>query len=137
MTEHDAITAISNKGVCSIGKIARNAGTTGASRNALIPTASSRHDLRLFTGAAVAVMLGGVSLEVRDDREIARALDCGGQLALMARACSAQAARQNLSLVSDETAKGTIVLIIDPAHASFAERAALLWSSHDWLVLVV
>ncbi len=82
-------------------------------------------------------MLRGVSFEVRNDREIAGALDCCGQLALVSRAGSTQAARKNLSLIRDETAKGAIVLIIDPAYASFAERAALLWSSHCGLILVV
>lgn len=55
----------------------------------------------------------------------------------MTRAGSAQAARKNLSLVGDKTAKSAIVLVIDPAYASFAERAAFLWSSHCRLILVV
>ena len=82
-------------------------------------------------------MLRGVSLEIRDDREIASALDCCGELALVTRTRSTQAARQNLSLVGDKTAKSAIVLVVDPAHASFAERAAFLWSSHCRLILVV
>ena len=82
-------------------------------------------------------MLRGVSLEIRNDRKVAGTLDCGGELALVARAGSTQAARKNLALIRDETAEGAIVLVIDPAHASFAERAAFLWSSHCVLILVV
>lgn len=74
-TAHAATATISRSGVCSIGRNARNAGTIGASRNALSPIASFRHDLRVLTGAAVAVMLRGVSLEIRNDREITGALD--------------------------------------------------------------
>lgn len=82
-------------------------------------------------------MLRGVSLEIRDDREVTGTLDGGGQLTLMTRAGSAQAAGENLALIRDETAEGAIVLVVDPAYASFAERAALLWSSHCGLILVV
>ncbi len=83
------------------------------------------------------VILGCVSLQVRDDRQVTRALDCRRQLTLMTCARPTQAARKDLSLVRDETAERAVVLIVDPANASFAERAAFLWSSHDWLILVV
>src|SRR5215212_8272778 len=55
----------------------------------------------------------------------------------MTRTRSAQPAGKNLSLVRDKAAKSAIILVVDPAHASFAERAAFLWSSHFQLILVV
>src|SRR5687767_6517834 len=134
---HAAITATSRSNVCSIGRIARIAGTKGASANAPSPRARRPHDPRIFSGAAGAVMLGCVALQIRNYCEIARALDGGRQLSLMTRTRSAQPARQNLSLVGDEPAKRPVVLVVDPAHASVAERAALLWSSHCRLILVV
>lgn len=82
-------------------------------------------------------MLRGVSLQIRNDREVTGALDRSRKLALVARAGSAEAARKNLALVGDEAAEGAVILVIDPAYASFAERAALLWSSHCRLILVV
>src|SRR2546423_4120430 len=55
----------------------------------------------------------------------------------MTRADAAQTRRKNLALIGYETAEGAIVLVVDPADAAFAERTALLWSSHWWLILVV
>lgn len=82
-------------------------------------------------------MLRGVSLQERDDREIASPLDGGGQLALMARAGSAEPARKDFPLIGYEPSEGSIVLVIDPAYAPFAERAAFLRSSHFRLILVI
>ena len=62
---------------------------------------------------------------VRNEREVARALDRGRQLTLMPRAHAAQAARQNLAVIGDEAAEGAIVLVVDEAHAALAEWAAL------------
>src|SRR5690349_18973555 len=81
-------------------------------------------------------MLRGVSLEIRNDCEVSRALDCSRKLALMTRAGSVQTRGKNLALVRNESAKSAIILVIDPAHASFAERAALGGSSHFQLILV-
>jgi len=82
-------------------------------------------------------MLRGVSLQIGNDREITRTLDCRRKLALMTRAGSAQSARQNLSLIGNEATESAIILVVDPAHAAFAERTAFLWSSHCRLILVV
>src|SRR5688500_7088199 len=125
-----AITATRSSNVCSIGRMARIAGTKGASANAPSPRARRPHDPRIFSGAAGAVILRRVALQIRNDCEITRALDGGRQLSLMTRTGSAQPARQYFALVGDETTKRPVVLVIDPPHASLAERAALLWSSH-------
>src|SRR6476469_3179174 len=75
-------------------------------------------------------MLCGVSPQIRNEREIARTLDRRGQLTLMTRAGSAQAAGKDLPLISDESAERSVVLVVDPSHAAFAEWTAFLWSSH-------
>jgi len=81
-------------------------------------------------GEAGAAMLRGVSSQIRNQREIASALDCRRELSLMSRAGSAQSTRKNLSLIGDESSERSVILVIDPAHASFAEGTAFLWSSH-------
>ena len=82
-------------------------------------------------------MLGRVSLQIRNDRQISRPLDRRGELALMSRAGSAEPRRKNLSLIGDESAERAVVLVIDPANAPLAKRTAFLWSSHCVLILVV
>src|SRR4029078_8242098 len=95
------------------------------------------HQRRGRTGVALAVILRCVYPEIRDARQVARALDSSGELALVPRARAAEATRKNLSLIGYEPSKPAIVLVIDPANAALAERAAFLWSSHVCLVLVV
>src|SRR6266542_2433343 len=78
-----------------------------------------------------------MTADVRNEREVARPLDRRRQLALVPRAGSAQAARENLPLIGDESAERAVVLVIDEADPSFAERAAFLWSSHGLILVVV
>src|SRR5206468_7617758 len=69
-----------------------------------------------------------VTADVGDECEEARPLDSRCQLTLMARAHAAQAGRKDLPLIRDEAAEGAIVLVVDPANTTLAERAAFLWS---------
>src|SRR3954463_10542265 len=74
---------------------------------------------------------------VRNQRKEARALDCRRQLTLMTRANSTKTRGEDLALVGDEASERAVILIVDPANAALAERAALLLSSHCRLILVV
>src|SRR4051812_22010883 len=105
--------------------------------NAAKAKASSRHDWPIGFFVTAASILALMSADVRNQREITRALDRRRQLTLMSRARSAQTARKNFPLVRDKTAKRAIVLVIDEAYASFTERAAFLWSSHGLILVVV
>src|SRR5437762_362333 len=77
-----------------------------------------------------AATLGGMSLDIGDQRELAGAFDRGGELALMARAHAGQAARQNLASLREEAAQGPVVLIIEHACAGFAHGTGLGGTSH-------
>jgi hypothetical protein len=81
-------------------------------------------------GEAGAAILRRVSSQIWNQREIARALDCRRELPLMSRAGPAQSARKNFSLIGDEPAERSVILVVDPANASLAKRTAFLWSSH-------
>ena len=78
-----------------------------------------------------------MTADVRNQGEEARSLDCRRELALVTRARAAQAGGKDLPLIGDETAEGAIVLVVDPADAALAEGAALLWSSHGLILVVV
>src|SRR5687768_959598 len=80
---------------------------------------------------------GLVTLDVRDQREVPRALDRDRELALVTRADSAQAARQDLAVVGDEAAERAIILVVQEADARLAEGAGLLWASHGLFLVVV
>src|SRR5687768_18369015 len=82
------------------------------------------------SGAGAAVMSGGVTPRVRNEREEAGALDCRRQLPLVAGARSAQPARQDLAVVGDEASERAVVLVVDEADTRLAEGAGFLWSSH-------
>ena len=56
--------------------------------------------------------------DVRDQRQVARALDRRAQLTLMPRAHAAQAAGQDLAVVGDEAAERAVVLVVDEADAA-------------------
>src|SRR5438552_16207703 len=98
--------------------------------NAASANASHRHDCFTGTFVSAASILALMPADVRNQREIARPLDRGRELALMSGARAAEAAGQDLTLIGDEPAKRAIVLVIDPTYAPFAEGAAFLWSSH-------
>jgi hypothetical protein len=78
-----------------------------------------------------------MTANVRDESEESRSLDRCRKLALVARAGSAQPRGKDLPLIGDEAAERAIVLVIDPADAALAEWAALLWSSHVLILVVV
>jgi len=71
-----------------------------------------------------------MTADVRDEREEAGSLDGGRKLPLVSGAHTTQPRGKNLSLVGDEATERSVILVIDPANATFAEWAALLWSSH-------
>src|SRR4051812_37664603 len=79
---------------------------------------------------------GLVTANVRNDGEVARALHRRRELTLMTGADAAQPARQNLAVVGDETAKRTVILVVDESNARLAEWAGFLGSAHG-LVLVL
>lgn len=81
-------------------------------------------------GEAVAAILRRVPSQIRNQREIARALYCRRELPLMSRAGPAQSARKNFALIGDEPSERSIILVIDPAHAPLAKGTTFLWSSH-------
>src|SRR6185437_4636621 len=70
--------------------------------------------------------------DVRDDRQVSRALDRGRQLTLVTRADAAQAARQNLAVVGDESAERAVVFVVDETNARLAEWTGLLWATHGY-----
>jgi hypothetical protein len=71
-----------------------------------------------------------VTADVRNKRQEAGSLDRGRQLPLVPGTHTAQPRGKNLSLIGDEATKRSVIFVIDPANAAFAEWAALLWSSH-------
>ena len=81
--------------------------------------------------------LSGVAFDVRNQREIPRSLDCGRKLALMSCAGAAQAARENLPVIGDKPPKGPIILVVNKPHTHLAERAGLLWATHQLFLVIV
>src|SRR6266478_2432939 len=71
-----------------------------------------------------------VPLDVRQQRELARPLDRGRELALMARAHSRQPAGENLAALGEEAAERAIVLVVEHPYPGFAHGARLGGPSH-------
>jgi hypothetical protein len=71
-----------------------------------------------------------VTADVGNQRQEAGSLDCRRELSLVSGAHAAQPRGKNLSLIGDEATKRSVILVIDPANAAFAEWTAFLWSSH-------
>src|SRR5881227_3740429 len=82
-------------------------------------------------------MLALETADVRNQRQIACALDRDRQLTLMASADAAQPARQDLAMIGNEAAEGAVILVIDEMNPRLAERTALGWSSHGLLLVLV
>src|SRR5438445_13897520 len=59
------------------------------------------------------VMLRGVTLDVRNERQLARPLDGRGQLALMPGAHAREPAREDLATLGQESTQGTVVLVVE------------------------
>ena len=141
---HAASAGTSSSIVCSTGSSARSGGTaaragTPRARGGASPTRARR---RRSAGVRRRSRRSSASpacpRDVRNEREVARALDRRRQLALVTRADAAQAARQDLAVVGDEAAERAVILVVDEADARLAERAGLWWASHGlFLVLVV
>src|ERR1043166_307114 len=68
------------------------------------------------------IPLGLHPADIGNDRQIARALDRGGQLTLVSRAYAAQTTWENLAMIRDEAAECAIILVVDEVHARLAER---------------
>src|SRR5204862_262888 len=66
----------------------------------------------------------------REQRELARALDRGRELTLVPRAHPRQAARQDLAALGQESAQGTVVLVVQHAHPGLAHGTGLGGPSH-------
>src|SRR5688572_24666485 len=77
------------------------------------------------------------SADVRNECQVARTLDRVRQLPLVARARSAQAARQDLPVVGDEAAERPIILVVDEVDPALAEGTRFLWTAHGLLLVVV
>src|SRR6266571_8958863 len=71
------------------------------------------------------VMSAGVPLDVGNQRELACALDRGGELALVPRAHPRQPARQNLAALGQEAAQGAVVLVVEHADPGLAHGTRL------------
>src|SRR3989442_9085132 len=71
------------------------------------------------------VTLRGVTLDVRDQRELPRALDGRRQLPLMTRAHSREPARQNLAALGKEPATRPVILLVEHPRAGFAHGAGV------------
>src|SRR5690606_38510896 len=75
--------------------------------------------------AASGCQTGLVAVGVRQQRQITRALDCGGQLALIAGPGTGNTARHNLTGLGDVVAQGVEILVVDLLHAFGGETAKL------------
>src|SRR5207244_12143182 len=71
-----------------------------------------------------------VPLDVGEQRELARPLDRGGELALMSRAHPRQPARENLAALGEKTAERAIVLVVEHPDPGLAHGARLRGPSH-------
>src|ERR1700694_2247804 len=74
--------------------------------------------------------LGGVTLDIRNQRQLACPLDRRGELPLVPRAHARQPARQDFSALREEATEGPVVLVIEHARAGLAHRTGLGWASH-------
>src|SRR5258705_6151038 len=88
--------------------------------NAMTPTNRRHRD-----GPPGAGMLRGVPLDVGNQRELARPLDGGRELALVPRAHPRQAARQNLPALGEEAAQRAVILVVEHARAGLAHGTGL------------
>src|SRR5215831_5018546 len=83
-----------------------------------------------ITSIVAMTPLLGVRRGVRQERQVARALDLGGELALVARAVPADAARDDLRALRQEDAQRLRVLVVDLELLVRAEAADLVAREH-------
>src|SRR3954463_7122244 len=134
--QHAASAGRRSNSVSSTGSSAVNGGTCGRKRNAASASRSFPHPRSDGAGATASDILALQAPRVRQQREVAGALDGVAHLPLMPRAHAAQAAGQDLPMIRDEAAEGALVLVVDEAHARLAERAGFGWAAHGLLLVV-
>src|SRR4051812_2011867 len=135
--QHAASAGSRRRKVSSTGSSALSGVNGGTIRNATSASRSFPHPRSESAGASASCISALQTPRVRQQREIARALDRGAQLTLMPRAHAAQAAREDLPVVGDEASEGALVLVVDEAHTGLTEWASLRWASHRLLLVVV
>src|SRR5687767_99802 len=135
--QHAASAGSRRRKVSSTGSSARSGVYGGMIRNAASASRSFPHPRSDGAGASASCMSGLQAARVGKQRQIPRALDRDAQLTLMPRAHAAQTARENLTVVGDEPAERTLVLVVHETHAALAERASLRWASHGLLLILV
>src|SRR5579871_1986962 len=96
----------SRSAVLLMGARLWSSGVPGTSRNAASAISSTTRPLARAVPPAVtgAAVLGGVTFDVWNERQIACALDRRRELSLVAGTGTAQATRQDLAVVGDEAA---------------------------------
>src|SRR5262245_20963149 len=134
--QHAASAGATRRSVSSTGSSARSGVYAGMMRNARSARRSFPHPRSDGAGVTGSDISARETSRVRQEREIARALDRGAQLTLVPRAHAAQAAGQDLSVVGDEAAEGALVLVVDETDAALAEWAGLGWASHGLLLVL-
>src|SRR4051812_35310364 len=135
--QHAASAGRRRSSVSSTGSRARSGARCGRKRNAVSARRSFPHPRSVGAGPAASDILALQTLRVRDQRQVARALDRDAQLTLMAGAHAAEAAGQDLPVIGDEAAEGALVLVVDEADARLAEWAGLRWAAHGLLLVLV
>src|ERR1700710_2135035 len=88
------------------------------------------------------ICMGGVSSDavlvaVRQQGQEARALDGGGQLALVERAGARQASRRDLAVFTDEVAQDVDILVVDVIDLGDREAAEALAAEQQRLLVAL
>src|SRR3989441_6115186 len=91
------------------------------------PVRAARRPARRARGARSSA---DVALDVRQQRQLARPLDRGRELALVPRAHAGQATRQDLAALRQEPAQRAVVLVVEHADPGLAHGARLRGASH-------
>src|SRR2546422_1682026 len=91
------------------------------------PVRAPRRPARRARGARSSA---DVALDVRQQRQLARPLDRGRELALVPRAHAGQATRQDLAALRQEPAQRAVVLVVEHADPGLAHGARLRGASH-------
>src|SRR2546430_2644336 len=81
-------------------------------------------------GRASAPPSADVSLDVGQQRQLARPLDRGRELSLVPRAHARQPARQNLAALRQEPPQRAVVFVVEHPHAGFAHGTRFGGPSH-------
>src|SRR2546425_12504735 len=88
------------------------------------PVRAARRPARRARGARSSA---DVALDVRQQRQLARPLDRGRELALVPRAHAGQATRQDLAALRQEPAQGAVVLVVEHAEEHTSELQSLAY----------